>query len=152
MNIKEYVKEQAKICKNRIMRNIFVDLDEAFTRSIKSTHISYNVPNKSASTKIIDDSSMKNKKIYILPDYNNDKSVSTRFMKTGYISTISEDIVADNGDIYELKGIYQTYKFYKFNGDYYVRSEGSNVVTKINELNLNRFKNMIEYIELNAEK
>ena len=148
MNIKEYVKIQSKKCKNKVMKQIFKDLVYTLTYSYEpKTSYSYPV---ASTPKKVDDSSVKNKRIYILPEFNKqDKTVSTKSMKYGYISTISDDIVEDNGDIYEIKGSYQSYKFYKFDNEYYVRMEGSNVLSKINELNYNRFKDMIDYIELN---
>jgi hypothetical protein len=148
MNIKEYVKIQSKKCKNKVMKQIFKDLVYTLTYSYEpKTSYSYPV---ASTPKKVDDSTVKNKRIYILPEFNKqDKTVSTKSMKCGYISTISDDIVEDNGDIYEIKGSYQSYKFYKFDNEYYVRMEGSNVLSKINELNYNRFKDMIDYIELN---
>lgn len=148
MNIKEYVKIQSKKCKNKVMKQIFKDLVYTLTYSYEpKTSYSYPV---ASTPKKVDDSTVKNKRIYILPEFNKqDKTVSTKSMKYGYISTISDDIVEDNGDIYEIKGSYQSYKFYKFDNEYYVRMEGSNVLSKINELNYNRFKDMIDYIELN---
>lgn len=148
MNIKEYVKIQSKKCKNKVMKQIFKDLVYTLTYSYEpKTSYSYPV---ASTPKKVDDSTVKNKRIYILPEFNKqDKTVSTKSMKYGYISTISDDIVEDGGDIYEIKGSYQSYKFYKFDNEYYVRMEGSNVLSKINELNYNRFKDMIDYIELN---
>lgn len=148
MNIKEYVKIQSKKCKNKVMKQIFKDLVYTLTYSYEpKTSYSYPV---TPTPKKVDDSTVKNKRIYILPEFNKqDKTVSTKSMRYGYISTISDDIVEDNGDIYEIKGSYQSYKFYKFDNEYYVRMEGSNVLSKINELNYNRFKDMIDYIELN---
>ena len=148
MNIKEYVKIQSKKCKNKVMKQIFKDLVYTLTYSYEpKTSYSYPV---ASTPKKVDDSTVKNKRIYILPEFNKqDKTVSTKSMRYGYISTISDDIVEDNGDIYEIKGSYQSYKFYKFDNEYYVRMEGSNVLSKINELNYNRFKDMIDYIELN---
>lgn len=148
MNIREYIKIQAKKCKNKVMKQIFKDLVYTLTYSYEpKTSYSYPV---ASTPKKVDDSTVKNKRIYILPEFNKqDKTVSTKSMKYGYISTISDDIVEDGGDIYEIKGSYQSYKFYKFDNEYYVRMEGSNVLSKINELNYNRFKDMIDYIELN---
>lgn len=151
MNIREYIKVQAKKCKNKVMKQIFKDLDYDFTYGdVKTTSTkSYTYP-ISSTPKKVDDSTVKNKRIYILPDFNKkDKTVSTSSVRYGYISTISDDIVEDNGDIYEIQGSYQSYKFYKFEDEYYVRTEGSNVLSKINELNYNKFKDMIEYMELN---
>lgn len=150
MTIKEYVKIQAKKCQNLILKNIFLDLDEVLNYEPKSYStqcpIIYKKGNKSK--KIKDD--IQNKKIYIINNFDEKlKAHTTLNMKTGYKSTISEDIVADNGDIYDFTGMCQSYKFYKFENQYYVRMEGSNVISIINKFNYDRFKSILESMEKN---
>lgn len=148
MNIKEYVKIQSKECTNIILKNIFLDLNDMFNYTPKTynafTPSSYK---KEYSSKKAEDN-IQNKKIYILPDYNEAlKTQTTANMKTGYKSAISEDIVADNGDIYDFVALCMQYKFYKFKENYYVRLEGSNVVSIINEHNYDRFKSILKNLE-----
>ena len=142
MNIKEYIKIQSEDCVNPVMKKVFQDLHNQLTYEYKET--SYTpVSNVYRKPKKRDDKELKNKPIYIISEYNKNQSVNTSFLKTGYISTISDDIVSDTGDLYEMVGMYQSYKFYKFNEDYYVRLEGSNTLSKINELNYERCYSMI---------
>ncbi len=149
MSIKEYIKIQSKECKNKILKEIFLDLYDVFFYENKKANKNYYTietfyAKDKCAPKVVADN-IKNKKIYILPDYNKeDKSVTTKNMQTGYKSTISEDIVADNGDIYDFYAEYQSYKFYKFKDEYYIRLNNSNVVSKINEYNYNRFKSILE--------
>ena len=148
MTIKEYVKIQAKECKNLILKSIFLDLNDILNYKPKPYSNQYLAPYKKVkkSEKVIDN--IQNKKIYILNNFDEKlKAQTTLNMKTGYKSTISEDIVADNGDIYDFTGMCQSYKFYKFNNEYYVRMEGSNVISIINKYNYDKFKSILESME-----
>jgi hypothetical protein len=151
MGIKEYVKIQSEQCANPIMKQIFQDLHYQFMYDKDETVRTYSyTPVSNVYRKPVkkDDFKLKNQPIYIISGYDKDNKLSSSFLKTGYISTISDDIVATNGDLYEMKGTYQSYKFYKFENDYYVRLEGSNTLSKIDKVNYERFKSMIDYIEL----
>lgn len=151
MNIKEYIKTQSEQCANPILKQVFLDLHCQFTyEENDDNYISSYTPVSKVYRKPVkkSDFNIKDKTIYIISGYDKNNRIDSSFIKTGYLSTISDDIVANNGDIYEMAGVYQSYKFYKFENEYYVRLEGSNTLSKIDKVNYERFKSMIDYIEL----
>lgn len=142
MTIKEFITNYIKDCKNLIIKQVFENLLWEFEDNKATFHYNYS-------------DSQKNKQdnidgvcIYILMKK---KGSQTYEYKNGYKSIINDDIIENNGNIYQKMGEYQSYNFYKFQDVYFFRMKGSNVLSMIDDNNYDKFKEFIGYIE-NGDK
>lgn len=142
MTIKEYITNRIENCTNLEIKKVFENLLWEFEDKPTSKYYSY------PKTNDVQDN-IDGVCIYILAHKEDDSN--TYNIRNGYKSSIDEDIIENNGDIYKKIGVYQSYNFYKLKDTYYFRMKGSNVLSEINENNYEKFKEFIRYIE-NGDK
>lgn len=142
MTIKEYITNRIENCTNLEIKRVFEDLLWKFEDKPPSKYYSY------PETNDVQDN-IDGVCIYILVHKEDDSK--TYDIRNGYKSSIDEDIIENNGDIYKKVGVYQSYNFYKLKDTHYFRMKGSNVLSEINENNYEKFKEFIGFIE-NGDK
>jgi hypothetical protein len=149
MRFKEFIRVQSESCQDATIKSIYVDLwDKLNGINSYSNNINVTYTNTKAkkeyekSLNESDDSYVKNKTIYII-NVTSCKDKDENWLKNGHISTISDDIISDDGWEYMFMGRADNYNFYMRNGQYFVRPCCSNVLSAIGEDNINIYEDSL---------
>ena len=149
MRFKEFIRVQSESCQDATIKSIYVDLWDklnginSYSNNINVTYT--NTKAKKEYEKALnesDDSYVKNKTIYII-NVTSCKDKDEKWLKNGHISTISDDIISDDGWEYMFMGRADNYNFYMRNGQYFVRPCCSNVLSAISEDNINIYEDSL---------